>query len=163
MSRAKAFRERGGKRRRRAQRAAGERSSIGLDCAAWTAAQLPNLLSGLRLALVPALLALAWTGHPIAFLCLFAFSLSTDLVDGFLARRWKASSEVGAKLDSWGDLATYAVFPLCAWWLFRDKVLAQLGFVLAALIAFVAPTLVGLAKFRRITSYHTRAAKRSRS
>jgi phosphatidylglycerophosphate synthase len=121
--------------------------------------QLPNLLSGLRLALVPALLALAWSDRPTAFLWLFAFSLSTDLLDGFLARRWQAGSELGAKLDSWGDLATYAVFPLCAWWLFREKVVAQLGFVLAAIFAFVAPTLVGLAKFRRITSYHTRAAK----
>src|SRR5262247_435141 len=97
--------------------------------------RVPNLLSGLRLALVPALLALAWTDHPTAFLWLFAFSLSTDLVDGYLARRWKAGSELGAKLDSWGDLATYAVF------------------------ALVAPTLIGLAKFRRLTSYHTYAAK----
>jgi phosphatidylglycerophosphate synthase len=121
--------------------------------------QLPNLLSGLRLALVPALLALAWSGHPTAFLCLFALALSTDVLDGYLARRWHASSELGAKLDSWGDLATYAVFPLCAWWLFREKLMAQLGFVLAALGAFTAPTLVGLAKFRRLTSYHTRAAR----
>ena len=121
--------------------------------------QLPNLLSSLRLALVPALLALAWNEKPVAFLSLFAFSLSTDLVDGHLARRWKADSVMGAKLDSWGDLATYAVFPLCAWWLYRDQVLAQAGFVIAALIAFVAPTLIGLAKYRRITSYHTWGAK----
>src|SRR5215475_12339709 len=119
--------------------------------------QLPNLLSGLRLALVPALLALAWNGRPTAFLWLFAFSLSTDLFDGYLARRFRSTSEVGAKLDSWGDLATYAVFPLCAWWLFRDKVLDQLGFVVAGLFGFVAPTLVGLAKYRRLTSYHTYA------
>ena len=119
----------------------------------------PNLLSSLRLLLVPALLALAWNEKPVAFLWLFAFSLSTDLVDGYLARRWKAGSEMGAKLDSWGDLATYAVFPLCAWWLFREKVVDQLGFVVAAVIAFVAPTLIGLAKYRRITSYHTWGAK----
>ena len=31
--------------------------------------------------------------------------------------------------------------------------------MLAALFAFAVPTLVGLAKFRRVTSYHTRAAK----
>src|SRR5262245_14406513 len=119
----------------------------------------PNLLSSLRLVLVPALLALAWNEKPVAFLWLFAFSLSTDLVDGYLARRWKVGSEMGAKLDSWGDLATYAVFPLCAWWLFREKVLDQIGFVVAAVIAFVAPTLIGLAKDRRITSYHTWGAK----
>src|SRR5215510_2308844 len=105
--------------------------------------QLPNLLSGLRLALVPALLALAWNGRPTAFLWLFAFSLSTDLFDGWLARRYRATSEVGAKLDSWGDLATYAVFPLCAWWLFRERMVEQGMFVIAAIVAFVAPTLIG--------------------
>jgi CDP-diacylglycerol--glycerol-3-phosphate 3-phosphatidyltransferase len=120
---------------------------------------LPNLLSSLRIALVPVLLWLAWTSHPTAFLCTFAFSLSTDLLDGYLARRFRSGTELGAKLDSWGDLATYAVFPLCAWWLFRERVIDQLAFVIAALIGFVAPTLIGLAKFRRITSYHTRLAK----
>ncbi len=121
--------------------------------------QLPNLLSGLRIALVPFLLWLAWTGYPTGFLITFAFSLSTDLLDGYLARRMRSGSELGAKLDSWGDLATYAVFPLCAWWLFRERVVEQLVFVIAALIAFVAPTSIGLMKFHRITSYHTRLAK----
>jgi len=120
---------------------------------------LPNLLSGLRIALVPVLLWLAWTGHATLFLASFAFSLSTDLLDGYLARRMRSGSELGAKLDSWGDLATYAVFPLCAWWLFRERVVEQIAFVIAALIAFVAPTAIGLLKFHRITSYHTRLAK----
>ena len=119
----------------------------------------PNALSGLRIALVPVLLWLAWSGHPTAFLVTFAFSLSTDLLDGFLARRFGSGTLLGAKLDSWGDFATYAAFPLCAWWAFHDQVTAQLPFVIAALVGFLAPTAIGLAKFRRITSYHTRLAK----
>jgi CDP-diacylglycerol--glycerol-3-phosphate 3-phosphatidyltransferase len=123
--------------------------------------RLPNLLSGLRIALVPVLLWIAWTGHPVTFLWTFALSLSTDLLDGFVARRFHANSELGARLDSWGDLATYAVVPLCTWWLYEEKVLAQLVLVVIALVAFVAPTLIGLAKFRRLPSYHTRLAKLS--
>ena len=44
--------------------------------------QLPNLLSGLRIALVPVLVWLAWSQHPTLFLFAFAFSLATDLADG---------------------------------------------------------------------------------
>jgi CDP-diacylglycerol--glycerol-3-phosphate 3-phosphatidyltransferase len=121
--------------------------------------QLPNALSALRLALVPVLLALAWRGEPAAFLWCFGAALASDVVDGVVARRFAATSELGARLDSWGDLATYAVLPLCAWWLWPDRVLAKLALVAIALVCFAGPTAVGLAKFGRITSYHTWFAK----
>jgi len=78
---------------------------------------------------------LAWAGHPTALLLTFASSLSTDLLDGTLARSLRSGSELGAKLDSWGDLVTYAVFSLCAWWLFRERLVEQLVFAIAALAA----------------------------
>jgi CDP-diacylglycerol--glycerol-3-phosphate 3-phosphatidyltransferase len=120
---------------------------------------LPNALSGLRLALVPVLLGLAWTGRQEAFLWCFGAALASDVVDGFVARRFSATSEAGARLDSWGDLATYAVLPLCAWWLWPDRVLAKLTLVAIGLVCFAAPTAIGLLKFGRITSYHTYLAK----
>src|SRR5512139_3718733 len=123
------------------------------------ARRLPNILSAFRLAMVPVLLTLAWRGHSTVFLFAFALSLSSDIADGWLARRTGASSELGAKLDSWGDLSNYLVLPLCAWWLWPELILAELPLVGIAAVAFVAPTLMGLLKFRRITSYHTRAAK----
>ncbi len=51
------------------------------------------------------------------------------------------------------------VLPLCAWWLWPELILAELALVGIAGVSFVAPTGIGLLKFRRITSYHTRAAK----
>jgi phosphatidylserine synthase len=120
---------------------------------------LPNALSGLRLALVPVLIGLAWSGRPNAFLWCLGAALASDVVDGFLARRFSATSELGARLDSWGDLAIYAVLPLCAWWLWPERVLEKLALVAIGLVCFAAPTLVGLVKFGRITSYHTYFAK----
>ena len=78
---------------------------------------IPNLLSGFRLLAAPVMLYLAWIGKPNGFLVLLAISLSTDAVDGFLARRLSWQSELGARLDSWGDFATYVSVPLGAWWL----------------------------------------------
>jgi phosphatidylglycerophosphate synthase len=121
--------------------------------------RLPNLLSLFRLAMVPVLLWLAWQGHSTAFLLAFGVSLSSDLVDGWIARRTGSSSELGAKLDSWGDMSNYLALPVCAWWLWPERILAELAFVCVAGVAYLAPTLIGLLKFRRLTSYHTRAAK----
>lgn len=122
---------------------------------------LPNVLSAVRLALVPALLALAVAGRDSLWLVLLALALITDMADGFLARRWRVASELGAKLDSWGDLGIYLSLPLCAWLLFPHIVRRELFWVATGITAFVVPVLVGLARFRRFTSYHTWGAKLS--
>lgn len=120
---------------------------------------LPNALSVFRLAMVPVLLGLAALGEPRLFLIGLVASLGSDVADGFLARRTGSTSELGAKLDSWGDLALYASLPLGAWWLWPELLLAQANFLVVALAAFVVPVLLGLVKFGRLTSYHTWAAK----
>jgi phosphatidylglycerophosphate synthase len=120
---------------------------------------LPDRLSLFRLAMVPVLGAIAWHGAPTPFLVLLAASLASDVLDGFLARRLGCASTLGAQLDSWGDLATYASLPLFAWWLWPELLRAQSLWLGVALVAFAAPTLVGWLRFRRLTSYHTWGAK----
>lgn len=120
---------------------------------------LPNVLSLLRIAMVPVLGALAFTGRPDAFLLALLLSLGSDVLDGQLARRSHATSELGARLDSWGDLATYASLPLFAWWLWPETLRAEGPFVACAVFAYALPIAVGLARFGRLTSYHTWLAK----
>jgi CDP-diacylglycerol--glycerol-3-phosphate 3-phosphatidyltransferase len=107
----------------------------------------------------PFLLGLAWTGHPNPFLLLLCLSLFSDSVDGVIARRLNAASDLGTRLDSWGDLATYMTVPICAWWLWPEILKREAFFVFVAIGAYVVPLLAGFAKFRRIPSYHTWAAK----
>ena len=123
------------------------------------AISIPNLLSCLRLVLAPVLLVLAWTQQPRAFLICLCVSLASDLLDGFLARRLHQRSELGAKLDSWGDLATYTVLGIGAWWLWPDVIRAEAPFVGVLLASYTLPSLLALAKFKRLTSYHTWGAK----
>jgi phosphatidylserine synthase len=122
---------------------------------------LPNLFSCLRLVLAPILLLLAWQGRPTIFLLCAALSLASDLVDGFLARHLHQKSELGAKLDSWGDLATYFVFGVAAWWLWPQVIRAEAAWVAVVVASYTVPSLVGFVKFGRLTSYHTRGAKLS--
>ena len=64
---------------------------------------LPNTLSALRIAAAPALLLMAWSGAPELFLITLWLALLSDAADGYAARRLGQTSELGARLDSWGD------------------------------------------------------------
>src|SRR6267378_3807419 len=75
---------------------------------------LPNLLTLLRIFFVPLLVAALlaedfsrWVQLPISnevfALAIFLASASTDLLDGYLARRWKQVTTVGTLLDPIAD------------------------------------------------------------
>ena len=123
--------------------------------------KIPNLLSGFRLLAAPVMLFLAWIDQPVGFLVLLAITLSTDALDGYLARRQSWQSELGTKLDSWGDFTTYITVALGAWWLWPDIIRREAIFVGLALGGYLVPIAIGFAKYRRLTSYHTWAAKLS--
>lgn len=105
---------------------------------------LPNLLSFVRLALVPVFLTLLLTEQDIAALLVLVFSSITDYLDGWLARRLHQVTRLGQLLDPAADrlyiIATViglAVREVVPWWLVaviigRDVLLIVLGIVLAA-------------------------------
>lgn len=101
---------------------------------------VPNLLSSLRIALIPLFVVLI-VDHDTTMwgLLLFALVAATDWVDGLLARRLGQVSELGKVLDPTADrlamaagliaLAVRGVFP---WWaaaliLVRDAVVLAVG------------------------------------
>lgn len=122
---------------------------------------IPNALSALRLVLAPVLLWLAWTGQPTPFLVTLAVSLLSDLVDGWLARRFDQATALGTLLDSWGDLFTYMTVPICAWWLWPDLIRQEAPYAAALVAAYVFPITLGYLKYGRLTAYHTYGAKLS--
>lgn len=122
---------------------------------------LPNALSVLRLLLAPWLLWCAHVGWHEAFLGWLALALFTDLLDGHLARRWGQATELGVKLDSWGDLTTYAVMVLGLMWLWPERFAREAWFVYLAIGFYLIPVITNLLKFRELPRYHTWAAKAS--
>jgi cardiolipin synthase (CMP-forming) len=106
----------------------------------WT---IPNLLSMLRLALVPPFLALIVVGDYVAALIVLVVASFTDLLDGYLARRLRQVTRLGQLLDPAADrlyifaaLVGLAANDLVPWWIVvvivaRDVFLLVLGVVLA--------------------------------
>lgn len=67
---------------------------------------IPNLLTLLRVALIPILVAVYFIPLPsreIILLCVFVLAALTDWLDGFLARRMNAASPLGKFLDPVAD------------------------------------------------------------
>lgn len=64
---------------------------------------IPNVVSFVRLLAIPAFCVLIILGHDVAAVVLLAAFGATDWVDGFLARRLKQRTALGAKLDPIAD------------------------------------------------------------
>lgn len=80
---------------------------------------IPNILSAIRLALVGVFIYLFIKTRYLACLIVFSSAFLTDLLDGFLARRFNWISDVGKVLDPLADklmvLAALACFYFVGW------------------------------------------------
>jgi cardiolipin synthase len=100
---------------------------------------VPNLLSLARIALIPLFVGLiVRRGTEMAGLLLFGFVATTDWIDGAIARRTGAVSELGKVLDPTADrlaigagLIAFAVRGVFPWWA-AFLILVRDGLVLAA-------------------------------
>jgi CDP-diacylglycerol--glycerol-3-phosphate 3-phosphatidyltransferase len=120
---------------------------------------LPNALSLARLLSAPVLVVLALVQRERAFAVLLIAALVTDVLDGWLARRFRLQSKTGAALDSAGDVATLAAaavgiacFHADVWHGHRIAV----GLVLGGWVLVCA---LALLRYRRLSSFHTYASK----
>jgi len=116
---------------------------------------LPNILSGFRLAIAPVLIALAWAGEERAFIVLLLVAFLSDALDGMIARHLNQVTELGARLDSWGDLAIYLTLVISAFLLWTDQLMEQALFTMPVIASVLIVPLVALLRFGSLTSYHT--------
>ncbi len=120
---------------------------------------VPNALSGSRVACVPVLLVLAWRGDVTLFGIGFALGLASDVLDGALARRLGQVTDFGATLDQWADFALWVSLPLAAWWLWPAIIRREGVYVVVALVCMLAPTAIAVLKYRKVPGYHTWSVK----
>ncbi|GAA1835933.1 CDP-alcohol phosphatidyltransferase family protein [Agromyces salentinus] len=116
------------------------RSAGAVGTEIWT---IPNLLSMLRLLLVPPFLMAVVAGAYVLALVILVVASLTDLLDGYLARRLGQITRLGQLLDPAADrlyifaaLVGLAANSLVPWWIVivivsRDVFLLVLGIVLA--------------------------------
>ena len=120
---------------------------------------LPNLVSFIRILMAPVLFYFALTQQPYWFIGVLLFAEFTDVLDGFLARTLNQITEMGSRLDSWGDFVIYSTMAVCAWILWPDILQEESLYFIIIVLSFTLPALIGYIKFQRFPSYHTWSVK----
>lgn len=122
----------------------------------WT---IPNILSLYRLLAFPFICYVLWLGNRPLFVGLLAFNLFTDILDGYIARRFNMQTSIGARLDSWADVGSYLLAYAGIFQFERPFLLEhKYGLSLFAFL-FLASFLTATVKFGGIVGLHLYSIK----
>jgi CDP-diacylglycerol--glycerol-3-phosphate 3-phosphatidyltransferase len=100
------------------------------------------------------MLLVTYLGHKQLFTTLLVINLITDILDGYIARRFNMATSIGAKLDSIADICTY----ICAGAgliKFEWNVVTEYSITIGLFAAiYLAGNIIALIKFGRIAALH---------
>lgn len=115
----------------------------------------PNIISALRLACIPVLLASLIAGDRTVFTWILIPALISDIVDGMLARLFNQRTEAGAVLDSTADLLL-TLTGVAGIVRFEPAVLSDHTWGLGGLVLLYAvDTGYALSKYGGLPGFHT--------
>jgi cardiolipin synthase len=118
-----------------------------------------NGITVYRIVAAPFLIFLIFTGRVDLFKWLLAVSFFTDLVDGYLVRRYKTTSIFGARLDSVGDDLTVLAAVIGLLVLKTDFIKEQMEIFIILFVLYAFQNISALIKYRKMTGFHTYSAK----
>ncbi len=120
---------------------------------------LPNILSLYRLFSFPFILIFIFLGHEGLFAFFIWFNLTTDILDGWIARRFNQITEIGSKIDGLADSGTY-ILVFTGIFVFKWTDFQHYSMSLFIFIGFfIFSRLFSLIKLGRFYGFHTIAGK----
>lgn len=118
----------------------------------WT---IPNVITSYRLFMAPVILYFIISGQENLFAIFLVINLLTDAIDGYIARRFKMETEIGARLDAFADYVTYVLVFIGLFVFKMDDLRPYLVSALIFISMLVLTVIVSLIRFRKFHSYHT--------
>lgn len=120
---------------------------------------IPNIITIYRLAIDPVILWFIIADKEILFSVFLIINLLSDALDGFLARKLKQETEIGAKLDGFADNFTYVLAFIGIFVFKMDDIRPHLISFTVMITMLVSTVIVSLIKFRKFPSYHLYTTK----
>ncbi|MBC7863902.1 MAG: CDP-alcohol phosphatidyltransferase family protein, partial [Bacteroidia bacterium] len=115
---------------------------------------IPNALSFYRLIVFPLIFFFAYSANEKYFAIFLCLNLVTDVLDGFIARRFNMVTKLGASLDNLGDLGTYL---LSIYGIYKFKlhlIKDHTGLLIIFFAVLLVTVLISLIKFRKMPGLH---------
>ena len=106
-----------------------------------------------RVIAAPFLLILLFTKHYDIFKWLLGVSFFTDLIDGYLARKFKVTSILGTRLDSIGDDLTVLVGLIALFVLKLEFIKRHVIIFIILLVLFLVQTTYAFIRYRKMTNF----------
>jgi phosphatidylglycerophosphate synthase len=114
-----------------------------------------------RVVAAPFLLLLISLDERLIFTWFLFVSFGTDVIDGYLARKFKITSSRGSQLDSLGDQLTLIVGIIGLFAFEKEFMRENFALILVVLIPYVIQMIIAFIKYGKATSFHTYLAKLS--
>jgi phosphatidylglycerophosphate synthase len=112
-----------------------------------------------RVIAAPFLVVLLFAGYYQVFKWLLAVSFFTDLIDGYLARKFKVTSVMGTRLDSIGDDLTVLAALIALFVMNPSFINAHKAVLVVLFVVFLIETSYAFYKYGKMTNFHTYLAK----
>lgn len=120
---------------------------------------IPNLLSLFRVVATPVLILLIVLKAETAFAWLIAVAFFTDMLDGWIARRFNQKSRIGSVLDSTGDTLT-VLTGIVGLGIFKTTFFTGYITLLWLVLGLhIAQLVLSLWRYHKPSAFHSYAAK----
>ena len=115
---------------------------------------IPNLLTLIRFILIPFIYASVLSKHYLTGLIIFTISALTDVLDGYIARKYNYITDIGKLIDPLADkltqvslLLSLAFLKILPWWIFAIVFIKELVLVISASVLYSKKDVVVYSKW----------------
>lgn len=115
---------------------------------------IPNILTIIRFIFIPFIFSAVISRHFLTSLILFTISALTDILDGFIARKFNYTTDIGKLIDPLADkltqislLLSFAILNILPWWIFAIVFIKELVLVVSASVLYSKDDVVVYSKW----------------
>jgi len=116
---------------------------------------IPNVLSSLRVILLPILYVFALIGMRLEFLIAYIIIGSTDALDGFLARLLNQVTKLGKFLDTVADILFYFSTLFFIFYFYPDRIAPNTWLLIVFMCFYIGAFVISIVKTGKPMQIHT--------